>query len=282
MKNPRPTCPNVACANHTKPPQGFYRKKGYRTLVHNSKKVPKYQCKACGAYFCATQSKPTRQQHRPDLNAEIFKLAVSGVSMRRMETLLGCAKQTIARKVALLAKQAQAEHARFLANPSNHTTHAMMDELETFVHARWKQLAVPVVIRKKTGHILAFDVCRKPTNMPKTNHAWTLDQRPQVVPAVMSAAAPALKPQATFTTDGGPSYPKWLKASQLNVVHEVKHSPMGNTDFDPLFGINVTFAKMRNDLARLGRKTWTTTKSIQGLRNHLWLYVAWTNGYRLK
>lgn len=28
----------------------------------------------------------------------------------------------------------------------------------------------------------------------------------------------------------------------------------GNTDFDPLFAINVLFSKMRNYMARLGRK----------------------------
>lgn len=39
---------------------------------------------------------------------------------------------------------------------------------------------------------------------------------------------------------------------------------------------------MRNDLARLGRKTWTTTKSLKGLEDHLWLWVAWTNGHLLK
>ncbi|WP_146120196.1 hypothetical protein [Paraburkholderia sp. BL21I4N1] len=52
--------------------------------------------------------------------------------------------------------------------------------------------------------------------------------------------------------------------------------------FDPLFAINHTFAKMRNDLARLGRKTWTTSKTIDGLRDHLWLWVAWKNGYDLR
>lgn len=29
MRNPRPTCPNASCVNHTKPPAGFYRKKGH-------------------------------------------------------------------------------------------------------------------------------------------------------------------------------------------------------------------------------------------------------------
>lgn len=51
---------------------------------------------------------------------------------------------------------------------------------------------------------------------------------------------------------------------------------------DPLFAINLLHAKIRNDLARFARKTWTTTKSIEGLRKHLWIYVAWTNGYEIK
>ena len=89
MRNPRPICPNEDCEHHLAPPADFYRKKGYRRPKHNRKPVPRYQCKACGTYFCATQTKAIRQHHRPDLNQQVFALAVSGVSMRRMERLLG-------------------------------------------------------------------------------------------------------------------------------------------------------------------------------------------------
>ena len=50
---------------------------------------------------------------------------------------------------------------------------------------------------------------------------------------------------------------------------------------DPLFALNVTAAKLRNDLSRLGRKTWVTTKKLERLDAHLALYLAWNNGYRL-
>ncbi len=62
MRNPRPTCPNASCVNHTKPPAGFYRKKGYRRPKHNHQPIPRYQCKACGRKFCATQVKPIEGQ----------------------------------------------------------------------------------------------------------------------------------------------------------------------------------------------------------------------------
>lgn len=282
MKNPRPICPNGSCVNHVSPPRDFYRKNGYRRPKHNHQPVPRYQFKACGKNFCATQTKAFKQHHRPDINVQIFKLAVSGVSMRRMVKVVGCSKLTVERKIRHLANEARRHHALFLADPQNHTTHAMMDELETFIHARYRQVSVPVVIRAKTGKVLAFDVCRKPTNMPKVINTWSVNHRPLVVPQVLARASVAFKAGTTLSTDGDASYPKWIQNSGITVTHNIQHTPTGNTDYDPLFAVNVLFAKMRNDLARLGRKTWTTSKTIAGLRNHLWLYVAWVNGYQLR
>lgn len=282
MRNPRPICPNQACVNHTKPPADFYRKKGYRHPKHNHQPVPVYQCKACGKKFCATQVKPIEGQHRPDLNQRIFEMAVSGTSGRRMATLLGCSQNTILRKIEHLAEQARLHHTKRLAQVQ--TSFVMMDELETFVHARWKQLSVPVVVRPKTGEILAFGVARIPSSMAKgiQGNKWVINDRPQVVPHVLTMVVPCLKANATLATDGDSNYPKWVAKYLPGVKHTRQKTPVGNTDYDPLFAVNVLFAKLRNDLARLGRKSWTTTKSIQGLENHLWLYVAWVNGYRLK
>lgn len=303
MKNPRPMYPNEACVNHTNPPVSFYRKRGYRKPKHNHQPVPIYQCKSCDRYFSATQAKPIRRQHRPDLNQRIFEFAVSGASMRRITTVLGCSKRTVQRKVVHLAKQAKLAHSQHLATIK--TAYVMMDELETFIHARYKQVSVPVVVRVKTGEILAFAVCRTPSTMklggagtdplPPGGTAWVANDRPKLVPAVLKSAKPCLKDVATIATDGDASYPGWIKKALPGVRHQIHHSPKETSlgrakkkangeprEYDPLFSINVLHAKMRNDLARLGRKTWTTTKSIKGLENHLWLYVAWTNGYGLK
>lgn len=281
MKNARPVCPNQECENHEAPPRGFYRKKGYRRPKHNHQPIPRYQCKACSTYFCATQTKAIRGQHRPELNQRVFELAVSGVSMRRMEVLLGCSKLTIARKISHLAEQARAHHAKRMEELR--TTCVMIDELETFMHSRYKQLSVPVVVRVKTGQVLGFGVARKPCNQPRgqIKYQWTQDDRPQAFYKMLRSIEPALAPGCTVITDGHPSYSKWLGKGLANYQHRVLHSP-DTPGYDPLFVINHTFAKMRNDLARLGRKTWTTTKSIKGLEDHLWLWVAWTNGYRVR
>lgn len=305
MKNPRPTCPNADCVNHTKPPRGFYRKKGYRKPQHDHQPVPVYQCKACGRKFSATTYKPIWHQRRPDINRRIFEMAVSGTSMRRMQKLLGCAKGTITRKVGHLAKEAERRHREHMA--PLRTAYVMFDELETFVHARYKQVSVPVAIRVKTGEILAFDICRTPSKLPlggagaagvaPGGSRWQTDERPAKIPVLFASLRPVFKLNGTLATDGDMSYPKWIQRTLngIGLTHDVRHSPKENAvgrarrkasgelrENDPLFAINVLFAKMRNDLARLGRKTWTTTKTIEGLRNHLWLYVAWNNGYRLR
>lgn len=316
MRNPRATCPNPDCehwrdlvarAKQPLPPADFYIKKGYRRPKHNHQPVPVYECRACGKKFSATLVKPIRHQKRPELNRQIFALAVSGATVRRISILLECDRDTVLRKIEYLAAESRKHHAKALAQLAKDggTAYVMMDELETFIHARHKQISVPVAIRVKTGKILALGVARMPSSMklggagvhplPPGGTNWTFNDRPKVVPDVFAQLAPVLKPGATIATDGESSYPKWIRQSLPGVNHMVHHSPketgLGRAkkrasgeprENDPLFAINVLFAKARNDLARLGRKTWTTTKFIQGLENHLWLYVAWVNGYRLK
>jgi hypothetical protein len=225
--------------------------------------------------------------------------------MRRMVAILGCSKSTIARKITHLAREARRHHAAFLADPANRTAYVMMDELETFIHARHQQVSVPVIIRVKTDQILGFAVCRITSTMtlggagvkalPPGGTQWVHHDRDTMVPGLLKSVAPLLKVPATLATDGDASYPKWIKGALPKVKHLIYHSPketnLGRAkkrvdgeprEHDPLFAINVIHAKMRNDLARLGRKTWTTTKSIKGLENHLWLWVAWINGYQLR
>lgn len=281
MKNPRPVCPNEVCQHHKAPPADFYWKRGYYRPKHNHQKVPKYQCKACGRWFGATQAKALRYHKRPDLNRQVFHLAVSGASMRRMVVLLGCSRTTIARKIEHLAKQAQKHHEKRLAEMT--TRYVMLDELETFLHARWKQLSVPVAVRVKTGEVIAFKVARKPSSMKQgiIGNRWVVDDRPLAMAWVLAGVGSVLVPGGTIATDSHPQYPKWIRRAVPAAMHK-KLLGITEPGYDPLFAINLAFAKMRNDLARLGRKTWTTTKSIKGLENHLWLWVAWTNGYPLK
>ncbi len=213
-------------------------------------------------------------------------MAASGVGLRRISLLLGCAKQTVQDKVSHLAFEAEKAHQKAMEKLAKDggTAYIMMDELETFIHAQWAQVSVPVVVRVKTGQILGFGVAKMSSKMKKGQQmGWTNDTRHLVIPRLLDRVLPVLNPLgATIKTDGGTSYGKWVIKYLPGVVHEVGKSPNGKDEYDPLFAINHTHAKMRSDLARLGRKSWSTTKSINALVEHLWLWMAWTNRYPLR
>ena len=46
-----------------------------------------------------------------------------------------------------------------------------------------------------------------------------------------------------------------------------------------LHRLNQTIAKLRADLARLGRQTWSASKTPAALADHLAIYIALNNGY---
>ena len=48
---------------------------------------------------------------------------------------------------------------------------------------------------------------------------------------------------------------------------------MKKVAFDPLFTINHVCAMFRADICRLTRKVWTTTKKVEGLQDHVQLYI---------
>ncbi len=159
-------------------------------------------------------------------------------------------------------------------------------------HARPKALSVPMVVRVKTGEILGFNVARMPAkgllaDIGKSLYQWTVDERSAKFQSMLRDLAGSLKPNVTFKCDSNTSYPKWIHNIVPNAgIEQIlagKKKPKSEAKaFDELFSINNTFARMRHDMNRLARKTWSTTKSIRGLEAHIWLYVAWNNGYSIR
>ncbi|TAM40115.1 MAG: hypothetical protein EPN58_11565 [Rhodanobacter sp.] len=201
------------------------------------------------------------------------------MSLRRIAVVAGCSRTTVARKIKMLAERAWAVH----VDRCPKTSHAMMDELETFVGARWRQVSVCVVIRAKTQEILGAEAAVKPSSMKKGQAmGWTVDGRPVMVQRVLEAVAPYIQAGGVLTTDGKTDYPAAATLAMPGVVHRPVQSPKGQPGaYNPLFPIDHLFAKMRQDLPRLFRSTWSQSKDIIWLRRVLWLYVAWNNGYDL-
>lgn len=125
-------CPNEACGN----PKKWRVKIGYFKPKSTGKKTPRYKCKACGKSFSTHTDKDTVGQKKPNINEELFKLLVSGVSMRRASEILGVEYNTVASRLDYLAERANEAHAEFLKTVK--TSFVQVDEMETFIHAKAK------------------------------------------------------------------------------------------------------------------------------------------------
>lgn len=131
-------------------------------------------------------------------------------------------------------------------------------------------------------------LCRIPDSIPATHEVPMVPGRyASADPGPVASHCPPFEPGATLASDAHPKYPQWGQKHLPGGRHQVHKAFVSKLaqkqkERGPLFAINLAFAKVRNDLTRLARKTWITTKSIKALEQHLWLWVAWANGYDLK
>lgn len=74
-----------------------------------------------------------------------------------------------------------------------------------------------------------------------------------------------------------------------NAVHRVHKNvkvpkmgkPILPKQWDPLFRLNHTITKLRSDLDRLSRQTWSASKTASALADHMAIYIAFNNGYAI-
>ncbi len=284
-------CLNSDCQNHTAKGSGWYVKTGYYKPKGSGQRTARYKCKACGKTFSSNTHRPTAYQKKRSINPRLFELLVSGVSLRRAAELLEVQYNTVLLHFDYLAEAAKTHHVKFLRTIE--TEFVQVDELETFIHARPKCVSVAMAVRVKTGQILGFNIARMPAKgklaaIGTSLYDWTTDERAAKFQEMLSTFVGCLKPSITFKTDSNTNYPKWIAAvvphAKLERIKgKNKKQPIGNPkEYDEMFAINNTFARMRHDMNRLARKTWSTSKAIHGLEKHLWLYLAWNNKYPMK
>jgi hypothetical protein len=112
------------------------------------------------------------------------------------------------------------------------------------------------------------------------------DERAQKASALFSEIAPLVSPRVEIESDQNPKYPAWLKPHFPTATHRafkgrrgcvVGQGELKKIGFDPLFALNHTAAMLRANVNRLFRRTWCTTKRIDRLEAHLWIYLRYHN-----
>ena len=144
--------------------------------------------------------------------------------------------------------------------------------------------------------ILAWDVAVMPAKgllakASRKRYGRRPDLRPAAWRAVFSKIAPYAKPDIFILSDENPHYPKIIQEILPKARHETVKSrracTVGQGELklggrDPLFWLNHTAAMIRDNIKRLTRRTWCTSKNPQRLNDHLAVYVAFHNFFLLQ
>ena len=277
-----PHCRSTAFRKH-----GFYHRKD------DGRKVRRFRCSTCLKTFSRSGfSVLYRHLHRR-LNALIGQLLTMGMTQRGIARVLGIDKDTVARRLVLLAVVARHKTSTDLAcrTPSQRV---QFDELITLEHSKLKPLSVLVVSDADTWQILGYKVSRIPASghlaeKSREKYGYRADESYAARHQLLESLKPAINANAEFITDSYSAYPAVIKRHFPHATH-TRHiggkgavtgqGELKKLQFDPLFCINHQLAMLRANISRLFRRSWNTTKRVERLNDHLAIFLDHYNRYR--
>jgi transposase-like protein len=298
-------CTNEKCEYHKNTDEGivFFKQSGFYKLK-DGRKVRRLQCKLCGKKFSTNTFKDTYCQKRPDLNKPIVDLLSSSVTIRRTAKLLKCNRKTVARKLIFAGNKFKKLHGIFLENLF--TNHVQFDEMETYIHTKAKPASVSLAVCGNTGKIIDVLACKMPAKgylatIGRDKYNWTSDDRATCTSSVIATVSTVTHENVMIVSDKKRSYPNLIHA-QIPHAEIIQIKSRGKKvdpeiieslivgepsveegrklkSFDMMFLLNHTCAKIRADMARMRRRTWASSKSLEFLNHHLMVYLGWVNGY---
>lgn len=264
--------------------KGLFARCGGRT------RRQRYRCKNCGRNFSEMTGTIFARQLRPDLESKVFYLLISGVSMRRIARLHQTTQTTVARKLVRLGAFAKVQHQWRLKNIAPVSV-ALFDEMETFEHTKCKPVSIVVAVEEHSRIILNATAVSMPpkgrlVHIARKRYPPRKDGRRkalfQALSTISSVGAASLK----VKSDQCPRYPaavrRWLPRAKHETFKGRRGCVVGQGElkaggFDPLFSLNHTCAMVRDNVKRLSRRTWCTTKRIDRLQCFLNLYICYHN-----
>ena len=218
-------------------------KDGHYYRVEDAQSIQRYRCKTCGKCFSSSTSTPTYRQKRRRLNRLIEADIASSTAQRRIAIKLGCARNTVARKIAFLAERAREKTEAWLASQAPFNK-LQWDELITFEHTRLKPLSVAVMACEQGRGILGFRVVQIPASGPIAQRA-----REKYGPRrnlsgyarrdLLKNLAPHIAAQATVTCDEHPRYREELEAA-LSGVNVIQHRSVRSSLTGPVSYTHLT------------------------------------------
>lgn len=263
----------------------YYRKS-------DSRRIERFYCYNCKRSFSRATNSARYWQKKRRINEPLKNLLCSGVSQRRACLLLRVNRKTVIRRFSFLATHAKQRQKRWLAGLTPYSLRMLQfDDLESSIHTKCKPISVSLSVEPRSRKILSYSLSSMPAKgllAQKANIKYgpRPDRRKQGWRSMFRELRRIVHPEACFSSDENPYYPKYLREFFPKATHTRHPGGRGcvagqgelkKLTFDPLFSLNHTCAMMRANINRLFRRTWCTSKTIEGLRNHIALYVDYHN-----
>ncbi len=262
---------------------GFY----YRTS--DSKWIQRYCCRSCRKTCSkATFSSWFRQKKRLK-NKQLRDHFASAGTIRRAARTFRLNRKTVERK--LMALGFEAEASLRIKNLEHSKSRVIeFDDMETFEHTKCKPISITLAVQKRTRRILGLEVSAMPAKGLLVEKAKKYgprrDGRSVARAELFRQLQPLLHEKALIKSDQNPHYPADVARFFPNAKHvtyqgrrpaSIGQGEIKKGRFDPLFSLNHTCAMFRANVSRLVRKTWVTTKRMDRLRAHLFIYAEYHN-----
>ena len=282
VRGGHPCCTLVNARSH-----GAYKR------ASDGQVIKRYCCKVCKTTYSAATLSPLKWQKKRHVNHPLMQLLTHNVNLNGAARILRVNPKTVAKKLRFLGAMCHELNLN-TGKKYAHIRDIEFDELQTIEHTKLKPLSVAVAVSKKGRKIVGFQVSR----MPATGHLAAVsrkkygkrpDDRLNGMRQLFEHLSEQLRPNISISSDECPFYNGVVKTAFPSATYTQYLGKKGcvagqgelkKTAFDPIFTVNHTFAMLRGNISRLIRKTWNTTKKIQGLIDHLNIYVWMHNTQR--
>ena len=288
-----PRCPYRTCSKHIEPTPDAFLHHGHYQPKCRPHPVPRFRCRACRRTFSRQTFRMDYRDHRPDLNARLFRSIASGLGLRQSSRNLRLSLRCTELKFRKIARHLRRLNLNMRAElPSGSSF--QLDEFETFEGRRnTRPLSIPMLIEKGSHFVVWAEsaTIRPRGTMTKARRAAMAedekrfgrrrDRSRRSLRRTLGRGAELVRsrPAVLFETDQKTSYVALAKEvfGRNRVVHGRTSSRLPRTVANPLFPINHTEAMARDLMGRLRRESWLVSKARRYLDLGLQIFMAYRN-----
>ena len=290
-----PRCPHPRCPRHRDPRPGFCRRHGRYVALCRPRPVPRFRCTSCGRTFSRQTFRMDYRDHRPGLNARLFRALASGLGLRQSSRNLRLSRRCTELKARKVGRHLRRLHLS-LCDELPQGSRLQFDELETYEGRRnTRPLSVPLLIERDSRFVIwaesapirasgrmspqrraaiaAEDARRLRKDLSRRGILRTFRRGAKLVTRLA---------QVGLATDEKSAYPGLAREAfgAARLQHTTTSSRLARTTWNPLFPINHTEAVARDLTGRLRRESWLVSKRRRYLDVALHVFIAYRNYVR--